>query len=117
MRVIGASDSTVVGIDSARGRVTRRPLSDMAPGLQAVVPTLRPETHDHITFIVPHAARLVKDIVWLAVISITLASIAVLVGFIDVFVQADLVPVVQGAGLASVAFGLAGLTDRLSGRK
>lgn len=72
--------------------------------------------HEHMPFRVPRATRVVKDIVWLAVISMTLASVAVAVGLIDVFVSADLVPLVLGAGLASLTFSVLGLTDRLSGR-
>ena len=73
-------------------------------------------SHVYVQFQVPRPNRLVKDIVWLAVISIALATVAVLAGILDIFIQADLVPMVQGAGLASVAFGIAGLTDRMTGR-
>lgn len=72
--------------------------------------------HAHVQFQVPRQARLVKDIVWLAVISMTLATIAVLVGVIDIFITADLVPLVLGAGLASITFSVLGMTDRISGR-
>lgn len=67
-------------------------------------------------FLVPPAARLVKDIVWLAVVSMVLASLALLAGLIDVFTEANLVPLVLGTGMASITFSLLGLTDRLSGR-
>lgn len=53
-----------------------------------------------------------KSLIWTAIISIALASAAVLVGIVDVFTSADLVPAVQGAGLASIAFGLAGLAEK-----
>lgn len=99
-------------------------MRNAAPALQSV-PTvvqtpiavaLGAAARDHAKFQVPRATRVVKDIVWLAVISMTLASIAVLAGLIDVFVDADLIPLVLGAGLASLTFSVLGLTDRLSGR-
>lgn len=54
----------------------------------------------------------VKDIVWTAVISIALASLALLVGVIGIFTSLHVTELVQGAGLASVTFGLAGLSDK-----
>lgn len=69
-----------------------------------------------IPFTLPRTVRLVKDIVWLAVISMTLAAIAVLAGIIDVFVTKDLAPFSLGAGLGSVTFSVLALTDRMTGR-
>lgn len=57
--------------------------------------------------------RRMKDIVWTAVISITLASIAVIVGIIALLAHGELTPLAEGAGLASIGFGLAGLSDKL----
>ena len=123
------SEGRIRGIDSAKGRsraTAGRRGSVMPTPAIAYPPTvslpaqradaLGARTHDHAQFNVPAAARLVKDIVWLAVVSMTLASIALVVGLIDIFVTADLVPLVLGAGLASITFSVLGLTDRLSGR-
>lgn len=54
----------------------------------------------------------VKDIVWTAIISITLACLALAAGVASVFVDVNLTPLAEGSGLASVAFGLAGLSDK-----
>lgn len=72
-------------------------------------------SRDAVLLAPPRGARAVKDIVWLAVVGITLATLAVVVGVADVFLTADLLPLVQGCGLASIAFGLFGISDRMSG--
>lgn len=69
-----------------------------------------------VLFTAPREARIVKDIVWLAIVSMALASLALLVGTIDPFVDADLLPMTLGAGLASVTFSLLNHTDRQNGR-
>lgn len=67
---------------------------------------------DSVVFSVPHQVRVVKDLLWTAVISIILACAAAVSGAIDIFTDADLVPFTQGAGLASITFGLAGLAEK-----
>lgn len=53
-----------------------------------------------------------KDVVWTAVISIVLASVAFLAGVAGVLIGHDLTQLAEGAGLASITFGLAGLSDK-----
>lgn len=97
----------------ATATTTYPPTTAIPVGRRAVTGAVHAEQSQ---FVVPRKARLVKDIVWLAVVSMALAIIAVVVGLIDVFVETNLVPLVLGAGLASLTFSILGLTDRLSGR-
>jgi hypothetical protein len=76
----------------------------------------RESQRENVVLAEPKPSRRVKNLIWTAIISIVLASAAFLVGVVDIFVAANLVPVVQGAGLASIAFGLAGLAEKVESR-
>lgn len=54
-----------------------------------------------------------RDVVWTAVISIVLAGMAVAAGLVNaIWPGLHLLPLVEGGGLASITFGLAGLSDK-----
>lgn len=99
------SNGSVVDIDAARERLDRVPrpqrLTAVSPRRATVVSTMsRTEKH-------------VKDVVWTAVISIILACAALVAGVLGIVIGHDLTQLAQGAGLSSIAFGLAGLSDKL----
>lgn len=105
-----ASGGTVVELDSAKTRLREKPGAIVKRKAQFA--TRRESRRERVVLTVPDASRRVKDFIWTAIFGISLACIAVAAGLVDVFVSADLVPLVQGAGLASIAFNLAGLSEK-----
>lgn len=65
-----------------------------------------------LVYTMSRTEKRVKDVVWTAVISIALAALAIAIGVVQIFTSLHVIGLVQGAGLASVAFGLAGLSDK-----
>lgn len=104
----------MVDIESARDRFDRLDRIQRPEHLTAVRP--RPATTT-VVHTMSRTEKHVKDVIWTAVISIALACVALIAGVAGVLFTRDLTQLAEGAGLASIAFGLAGISDKLDAHR